>query len=81
MTLLTDTDLPWVTDGLQRDGPYWRTAVDRRLRQVLVQQALHYVLIQGHGEARTANALKALGQHPGAAQHPPDPAWLLNRSA
>lgn len=81
LTLLTDTDLPWVADGLQRGGPYWRTAVDTRLRQVLAQQALHYVLIQGHGEARTANALKALGPHPGAAQHAPDPACLLNRSA
>ena len=55
--------------------------MDTRLRQVLAQQALHYVLIQGHGEARTANALKAIGRHPGAAQHAPDPACLLNRSA
>lgn len=66
LTLLTDIDLPWEADGLQRSGPHWRAAMDARLRQVLAQQALRYVLIQGHGQARTAQALEAL-KHLGAA--------------
>lgn len=60
LTLLTDTDLPWVADGMQRDGPRWRERVDTRLRQVLADQGLAYVLIQGYGDARTRRALDAI---------------------
>jgi hypothetical protein len=32
LTLLTALDLPWVADGLQRDGPQVRAPVDARVR-------------------------------------------------
>src|SRR5579862_6481998 len=32
LTLLTALDLPWVADGLQRDGPHVRAPVDARVR-------------------------------------------------
>jgi hypothetical protein len=35
LTLLTALDLPWVADGLQRDGPQVRAPVDDRLRALL----------------------------------------------
>jgi nicotinamide riboside kinase len=63
ITLLADTDLPWMADGLQRDGPAWRDVVNARLRQVLNEHALPYALIQGKGEARAANALAAIERH------------------
>lgn len=63
ITLLADTDLPWVADGLQRDGPAWRDVVYARLRQVLNEHALPHALIQGQGEARATNALAAIGRH------------------
>lgn len=63
ITLLADTDLPWVADGLQRDGPAWRDVVSTRLRQVLNDHALPHTLIQGRGAARATNALAALERH------------------
>lgn len=63
ITLLADTDLPWVADGLQRDGPAWRDVVNARLRQVLNEHALRYALIQGRGQARATNALAAIERH------------------
>ena len=36
ITLVTGLDLPWVADGLQRDGPHSREATDSLLRAALV---------------------------------------------
>lgn len=58
--LLCATDLPWVADGLQRDGEAARLAFDTRLRTVLAQQHLAYASILGQGEARTQRALRHL---------------------
>ncbi|MEN9321826.1 MAG: hypothetical protein RL039_1639 [Pseudomonadota bacterium] len=58
--LLCATDLPWVADGLQRDGQAARLAYDTRLRTVLTQQRLAYSSILGQGEARTQRALQQL---------------------
>lgn len=63
ITLLTDTDLPWVADGLQRDGPASRDVVNARLRRVLNEHALPHTLIQGQGEARASSALAAIERH------------------
>ena len=59
-TLLTALDLPWIADGLQRDGPHVREPVDRLVRERLVGWGAPWALVSGTGEARTANALDAL---------------------
>ena len=50
LTLLTGLDLPWVADGLQRDGPQVREPVDARLRQALRHVAHHRRPDLGFGE-------------------------------
>jgi len=59
-TLLTALDLPWVADGLQRDGPHVREPVDRLVRERLVRWNAPWALVPGTGEARVSNALDAL---------------------
>lgn len=59
-TLLTALDLPWVADGLQRDGPHVREPVDTLVREALVGHALTWSLVSGHGETRVDNALDAV---------------------
>ena len=60
LTLLTALDLPWVADGLQRDGPQVRAPVDADLRQLLTQHRLPWALVSGAGDERVGNALDAL---------------------
>ncbi|NBT53807.1 MAG: ATPase [Betaproteobacteria bacterium] len=57
LTLLTNLDLPWVPDGLQRDGMQAQRAFDTRLREVLHQNALPFSDVSGQGPARTAAVL------------------------
>ncbi len=65
LTLMTKLDLPWVPDGLQRDGPQAQRAVDARLREVLDLHALPYGVVSGQGAARTAAALALIQGHIG----------------
>jgi nicotinamide riboside kinase len=60
LTLLTALDLPWVADGLQRDGPHVRVPVDAAVRSRLAAWGVAWSLVSGVGEARTAAALDAL---------------------
>jgi nicotinamide riboside kinase len=60
LTLLTALDLPWVADGLQRDGPHVRGPVDDLVRELLVGHALPWALVAGHGPARLQCALDAV---------------------
>ena len=60
VTLLTGLDLPWVADGLQRDGPHVREPVDQRLRERLNEGGIAYRVIYGSGEERLHNALLAI---------------------
>ncbi|UXH80384.1 ATP-binding protein [Roseateles amylovorans] len=60
-TLLMALDLPWVADGLQRDGPQVRGPVDQAIRRALRGSGLGYSLVAGEGGARLAQALNALG--------------------
>ena len=60
LTLLTAPDLPWVADGLQRDGPAMRGPVDTALRELLLEHALPWAPVAGHGAARLEAALDAL---------------------
>ncbi len=60
LSLLTALDLPWVADGLQRDGPQVREPVDTALRELLQRHGLPWVLISGEGAARIDAALDAV---------------------
>jgi nicotinamide riboside kinase len=60
-TLVTGLDLPWVADGLQRDGPHVRGPVDTMVRQALDRSGLRYRVVYGQGHQRLNNALLALG--------------------
>ncbi len=60
LTLLTALDLPWVADGLQRDGPQVRAPVDALLRELLLAHRLPFSLVAGQGAARLEAAVDAV---------------------
>lgn len=60
LTLVTAPDLPWVADGLQRDGVATRDQVNARLRTVLAQYGVAFSMVYGTGAARTDQALQAI---------------------
>ena len=60
LTLLTGLDLPWVADGLQRDGPHVRAPVDALVRAGLAKAGVPFHVVYGSGNARLAHALDAL---------------------
>lgn len=59
-TLLLAPDLPWIADGIQRDGPAVREACHDLLLRRLRQAGLPFSLIAGAGELRRQAALAAL---------------------
>jgi len=59
LTLLTALDLPWVPDGLQRDGAHVRVPVDHAVRALLGQHGLAWSVVGGHGAARLEQAFDA----------------------
>lgn len=59
LTLLTAIDIPWVDDGLQRDGPHVREPVDDLIRHALHAGQLPYSVVSGQGPTRLRNALNA----------------------
>ena len=61
LTLVTGLDLPWVADGLQRDGPHVRAPIDAMVRQSLMQAQVNFHVVYGQGLARLNNALLAMG--------------------
>lgn len=67
LTLLMALDLPWVADGLQRDGPQVRAPVDTSLRRALMQAGTGFSVVSGSGAARLQCALAAVA----AARRPP----------
>jgi len=62
LTLLTGLDLPWLEDGVQRDGPHLQRQVDARLREVLQTEGLRFSVVYGQGAQRCNCALTALDQ-------------------
>lgn len=60
LTLLADTDLPWVADGIQRDGPQARDRFHRLLRGALQAHGLAHETVAGDAHARLASALRAV---------------------
>ena len=61
VTLVTGLDLPWVADGLQRDGPHVREPVDALVRAMLGQAGIPFRVVYGSGPDRVAAALAAIG--------------------
>ncbi|RVU45168.1 AAA family ATPase [Rubrivivax rivuli] len=59
VTLLTALDLPWVPDGLQRDGPQVREPVDHALRELMHRHGIAHAIVAGSGQTRLQNALAA----------------------
>ncbi|WP_218509146.1 AAA family ATPase [Variovorax sp. dw_308] len=60
ITLLTALDLPWVDDGLQREGPQVREPFDGRLRGALAGAGIGYAVVHGTGAERLASAWNAI---------------------
>ena len=60
LTLLTALDLPWVADGLQRDGPQVREPVDAALRELLLAHRLPFAVVGGAGAQRLERAVAAV---------------------
>jgi nicotinamide riboside kinase len=77
LTLLTALDLPWLADGLQRDGPHVREPVDQRVRSALQGAGLAYSIVHGTGEARLAAALAAVqrARTPRPSSNDDEPRW------
>lgn len=62
-TLLMGLDLPWVQDGIQRDGAHLRGPVDTALRASLTRGGIQFQVVYGTGESRLHNALRCLKSH------------------
>jgi nicotinamide riboside kinase len=60
LTLVTAPDLPWVADGLQRDGAHVQAPVDEALQALLQAHALPWVRVAGRGPARLQAAWAAV---------------------
>ena len=60
VTLVTGLDLPWVADGLQRDGPHVQAPVDAQVREILGRHSIGYRVVYGRGGERLRNALAAI---------------------
>ena len=74
-TLLCALDLPWVADGLQRDGPHVREPVDALLRAALQSHAPGYSVVAGRGPARLAAARAVLQPAPEPDARAPAGRW------
>jgi len=86
LTLVMGLDLPWVADGLFRDGPSVREATDRLLRREMEQAGIAFHAIYGREQERLSNALRIIGHRLGRAlvpspsaalARPPD--WVCER--
>lgn len=60
LTLVMGLDLPWIADGIQRDGPPMRQQVNHRLRQTLDDALVPYTVIYGTESARVDSAMRAI---------------------
>ena len=81
LTLLTALDLPWVADGLQRDGPQVREPVDNALRELMNANGIGYAIVAGSGDARLQNALAATLPLLHADEAPPAPSAAASSRA
>jgi nicotinamide riboside kinase len=59
-TLLTALDLPWVPDGLQREGDHVRAPIDALVRELLTTHRIGWSLVSGEGSERVQRAFDAV---------------------
>ncbi|MBI2748806.1 MAG: ATP-binding protein [Burkholderiales bacterium] len=59
-TLLLEPDIPWVADGLQRDGAAMRATVHARILRCLHDAGLPYTCIAGDAKQRLQGAMNAI---------------------
>jgi nicotinamide riboside kinase len=83
LTLLTGLDIPWVADGLQRDGPHVREPVDALVREGLAKAGVPYRVVYGSGEDRVRSALapvlELLGERPAAGNDEARWKWVCDK--
>jgi nicotinamide riboside kinase len=60
LTLLLEPDIPWVADGLQRDGISQRATVHALIERALAELARPVVRISGSKEERLLAAERAV---------------------
>jgi nicotinamide riboside kinase len=60
VTLLSGLDMPWVADGIQREGDYVRAPVDALLRHRLDEAGIGYQVVYGLGAQRLHNAIDCI---------------------
>ena len=60
LTLLMEPDIPWVADGLQRDGVSQRAVVHARIERALTERVWPYVRIAGSKAQRLLSAENAV---------------------
>ena len=60
LTLLTEPDIAWVADGLQREGAHVRASISRMIERELGALSTPWTRVTGHGAARVQGALRAL---------------------
>ena len=58
-SLVMGLDLPWVADGIMREGAHMQARVDADVRQALGDWGLSYSVISGRGPSRCEMALAA----------------------
>jgi nicotinamide riboside kinase len=75
ITLVSGLDLPWIADGLQRDGPHVREPVDALVREALAKAGVAYRVVYGSGPQRLANALRAIGEFDRGGESTSQQAW------
>ena len=81
LTLLMGLDLPWTPDQAAREPATMREQVDARLRAELTEQGVPFVVVYGHGAARTEAARQAIAHHagqPGPRPAQKSPSWQWN---
>ena len=73
LTFVMGLDLPWVADGIQRDGVATQSEFDGTLRHVLHSQGIGFSVIYGTGDERVNSAITAMAAMAAIAkaQHPP----------
>jgi nicotinamide riboside kinase len=60
LTLVTALDMPWLPDGIFRDGPHVRAPVDALLRKALAGAGVPFGVVCGDGARRAEAALAAV---------------------
>ena len=79
LCLLMGLDLPWVPDGLFRDGPALREATDTLLRRELQAASIPFRTLYGSLDSRMQQALRTIGPLLDRSLVDEDPHWARGR--